>query len=483
MSTYRIGPGEDCDFPGFPELLSAGVLAGGDVVEVMTGKVYKAAQKYIYPTPGAKDPITFRGISDENGRRPFFDGRGKSLDSPRAFFELYGSQTGQGTGDGAWVVENLEFMYAKNNDSDMNAAAVRNVNTSVRVRGCKIWNMAAGVMSSNQSKDTIIEDCDIGWCGYGDGHSHNIYVDGERFQLRNSRIHDSTMGQNVKTRNRFVDISYNQIFYSRDGEIGIIQTGSGQPADDPISATSQPGSNALVCDNEIVTRSDRGDGNRATVITMGKDMGTVGRNGTLFLHGNKISCQNAFNEPVRLSGSRSNLDARHNKFLGVSPMVVTVRDEPGKITGELNWISPDAETPDQFVNPAAYYYAFGEGASEVSGNTAPGSRRLHSAIQAPTGFRDWDDQGGLGFEWNPVPGALFYRVWRYLLQNGKPANSNTVWGGATEPRYVDIFQNYPSKEGKRNQYVYRVTAIDLNGSQSALSAKWIKEHGQPGYAG
>src|SRR5262245_57014815 len=116
------------------------------------------------------------------------------------------------------MFENLEFAWAQNNDNDLNAASIRSVNAaSLTVRNCKIWNCAMNVMSSDESGETIIEDSDIGFNDYGDGHSHCIYVMEQKFHLHNSHIHDSIVGQNVKTHNRYVDISYNEIFFSRDG--------------------------------------------------------------------------------------------------------------------------------------------------------------------------------------------------------------------------------------------------------------------------
>lgn len=477
--THQVGPGGL--YPGLGDLVDAQVLAPGDLVELYPkppGEFYTATLKWTYPVPGVVDPITFRGINDANGKRPVFDGRGKIMEAPRAFFEFYASN---GTGgvridDGAWIVENLEFAYAINATNEMNAAGVRNANAaSVIVRGCKIWNCASGVMSSESSGETIIEDCDIGFCGYGDGHSHCIYTSGMTFRLRHSRIHDSIWGQNVKSRNRFVEIAHNQIFYSRDGEIGVIQAGDGTPEDSQL--TSQPGSNALILDNEITTRPDRSGGNKNAVVVFGKDMGTVGRNGTLYFHGNKIHAQHAENVPIKLSGSTTSLDARHNKFMGTLN-ILDERDPAVEVYGEANWHDIAADEPEAFVNPAAYTYEMGDGSFDA----APANRRLHSAIATPENIRDWNDQGGLGIEWDAVPGALFYRIWRAQLVNGQGVDASTIWGGATDTQYVDTFQHGPSSDSKRNQYVYRVQAVNMDGGQSELSAGWIKEHGEPGYA-
>jgi hypothetical protein len=472
--TYRVGPEPDCDYPGLGELQQANVLRPGDLVEIMPTKIYTGTLKWMYPVKGEVNPITFRGISDAAGKKPFFDGRGKQMEAPRAFFELYGSATGT-PNDGAWVIENLEFAYAKNNDNSMNAAGIRTVNAAyTRIVSCKIWNCAAGIMTSDESGETVIEDCDVGFCGYGDGHSHNLYIMGQRFLLHNSRIHDSIVGQNVKTRNRYVDISYNHIFFSRDGEIGIIQSGDGTPEGSTV--TAQPGSNALVCDNEVLTRKDRSGGNKAMVISFGLDMGTCGRNGTLFLHGNRLFLDNKDNEAIKLTGLTTTLDARHNKIVG-SLKILYEKDPALSIAGQLNWTEPNALVPQQWTEPAVYNYTMGE---TYVADAKPAVRKVYAVLQTPQNLHAWKEQGGLGIEWDPVPGAVMYRVWREKRVNGK-AIENTIWGGSTEPRYVDTFQHYSSTPTEKKEYAYRVVAVDMNSNQSAQSAAWVTEHGQPGY--
>lgn len=472
--TYRIGHTEDCDYPGLGELQQANVLKGGDLVECLNTHVYTFTSKWMYPQAGGTDPITFRGISDAQGRKPFFDGRGKQMESPRAFFEMYGSTT-DSRDDGAWVIENLEFMYARNNDNDLNAAGIRSVNAGyLRVTNCKIWNCAMGVMASDESGETIIEDSDIGFCGYGDGHSHCIYVMGEKFRLQNCRIHDSIVGQNVKTRNRFVNVSYNEIFFSRDGELGIIQSGDGTPEDSTV--TAQPGSNALVCDNLIFTRKDRSGGNKAMVISFGLDMNDTGRNGTLFLHGNRIFANHPDNEFIKLTGSTTSLDAKHNKLRG-SLKIIYEKDQALSIYGEYNWTEPEALVPIEWINPAVYDYTMGE---DYRSTASPSKRTVNATLPTPTNLRDWPDQQGLSLEWDPVPGAAMYRIWREKRVNGK-AVEKTIWGGSTDPRYVDTFQHYASTSSEKKEYAYTVVAVDYNGNQSAQSAAWVKEHGQPGH--
>ena len=474
MSTYRIGNSSDCQYPGLGELQKAGVLKPGDLVELLNDHLYTGTIKWTYPVAGAVEPITFRGISDAQGKRPVYDGRGKMMESPRAFFEVYGSSTSS-RGDGAWVIENLEFTYARNNDNDLNAAGIRSVNAgSLVVRNCKIWNCAMGIMASDESGETIIENCDIAFNGYGDGHSHCIYVMGERFQLHNSRVHDSIVGQNVKTRNRYVDISHNQIFFSRDGEVGIIQSGSGLPEDSGV--TRQPGSNGLVCDNEIITRKDRSGGNKAMVISFGLDENTCGRDGTLYLFGNRLFLNNPDNEAVKLTGDKTRLDARHNKFVG-SRKILYEKDPALSITGDMNWTEEDANVPPQFTNPADYSYTMGD---EHTGAATPAKRTVNATLPTPVNLRDWKGQQGLGTEWDPVPGAAYYRIWREKRYNGQ-ASENTIWGGSTEPRYVDTFQHYDSTPSERKQYAYRVVAVDSNGNQSPQSAAWVMEHGTSGH--
>lgn len=452
-AVLEVGPGQQ-----YESLNALPKLQPGDVVEIHSG-VYKSFLKF-YGAGTAAQPITFRGVGPS---KPVFDGRGLVMEVPRAFFEFYGTTAPPvNSGTGYWIIENLEFRYAQNRESSMNAACVRNVNTNVIIRNIKCWNNMAGIMSSEESGLTQVEDSDVGFNGQGSGLTHNFYLMGERAVLKRNKIHDSIAGQNVKTRNHFVELSYNEIYNSRDGEIGIIQAGQGNVATSGL--TSQPNSNAIVVGNVITTRADRAGGNCCTVVVFGRDMGTIGRNGTLFFYGNTVNARNPLNTHLKLLGSESGLDARFNTFLG-SKNILDLRDPTNKpIVGTNNWLEPGAKlVPAGFSTPAQFPYMDPDGAPLTA---RPGLPSKTVVVPTPANITS---PASMSLQWDPVPGAAFYRIYRQNSTNGK-LGVNPIWGGSTEPNYTDMFLHYPSTATKKLEYLYRVAAVDADGNESVMSA-------------
>ena len=120
------------------------------------------------------------------------------------------------------------------------------------------------------------------------------------------------------------------------------------------------------------------------------------------------------------------------------------------------------------------------GGKAATAAATPGKRTVNVTPATPTNLRDWTGQQGLGVEWDPVPGAQYYRAWRDKRYNGQSAEK-TIWGGSTTTQYVDTFQHYDSTPSERKQYAYSIVAVDAAGNQSAQSAAWVMEHGQSGH--
>lgn len=455
----KVGAGEQYATPAqLPALLP------GDLVTIGSGTYTNMPKKWFGDGTAAK-PITIRGVGPT---APIFDGRGLTLEAPRAFFEFYGTAEPPQTGRGYWVLENVECQYAQNRATTANGACARNVNAqSLTIRDIKAWNGYSGVMSSEGSGTTTIEDSDIGFNGHGQGLSHNLYMMGQRFILRRSRIHDSIVGQNVKTRSRVVEITQNEIFNGRDGEIGIVQAGDGTPAG--AALTSNPNSNALVATNVITTLANRNGGNCCMVIAFGRDMGTIGRNGSLFLYGNTITLNNPQHNAVTVFGSanenKPSLDARMNTFVGAGG-IISQREALKAIAGYGNWTETGAKLiPNQWTTPAVFDWLDDTGLTLIS--RPPVARKKPLGI--PQNVRNVVGLGGIGVQWDPVPGAAYYKILRQFKTNGKLDPVITTWGGASEPLWVDMFGQPASTATSKREYVYRVIAVDAAGNVSGAS--------------
>lgn len=128
-------------------------------------------------------------------------------------------------GKGIWVVkgnsttiENIEFSGAT--VPDQNGAGIRQEGSGLTVRGCYFHDNENGILGGGGSESVVlIENSEFANNGFGDGFSHNIYIDSKisRFTLQFSYIHHAKIGHNVKSRAQENYILYNRIMDENDG--------------------------------------------------------------------------------------------------------------------------------------------------------------------------------------------------------------------------------------------------------------------------
>lgn len=126
---------------------------------------------------------------------------------------------GQSAGQKAiWVVqgdditiEQIEFSNCS--VPDQNGAGIRQEGTNLTVRHCKFHDNENGILAGNDANSTIlVEYSEFGWNGYGDGYSHNIYVNHvASFIFRYNYSHDSQIGHLVKSRAHQNFILFNRL--------------------------------------------------------------------------------------------------------------------------------------------------------------------------------------------------------------------------------------------------------------------------------
>jgi hypothetical protein len=407
-AVLEVGPGKQ-----YPTLKSLpAVLAAGDIVEIDSG-VYRETKLFV-GNGTAENPIIIRG---KGPTRPIFDARGILMTgtklAPRTVFEFTA---------GHWVLEFVECRHAHNGDQNAGCSRAVSSSQSVTIRNIKAWNNDMGVQSSQGSGTTIVEDSDIGWNGPG-GKAHNLYLHGEKAIVRRNHIHNSLVGQNVKIRARIAEVSDNYIHDSMDGEVAFVE--------DPV--TLQPGSDATMTGNRIVTRAERPNGNRARVIYFGHEhKPDTDRFGTLYMRSNTIVARNPNNIIVQLVSPNSALDAEYNTYSGTTKFLVEEHGSRGKIIIP-NYLesAPDPITPEVLFGAPA----------NVTASVVDKSVRL-----------TWDAQ----------PGASHYRIYRSVTQDGK-TGANLPWGASEEPEYHDVF-GFAAKT-----YNFEVSCVDASGNESARS--------------
>lgn len=121
-------------------------------------------------------------------------------------------------GKAIWVIkgnncriENIEFLNCTVPDN--NGAGIRQEGKNVQITHCHFHHNEMGILAGDNSPSHIrIEYCEFAFNGYGDGYSHNVYinhVDTLTFQF--NYTHDPTVGHALKTRARHNYILYNRI--------------------------------------------------------------------------------------------------------------------------------------------------------------------------------------------------------------------------------------------------------------------------------
>ena len=136
----------------------------------------------------------------------------------RAHLRADGAQAG---GKGTWIVsgknftaEGIEFSGAA--VPDKNGAGIRSETEGTLVlRNCYFHDNEEGILGGADS--LLIESCVFDKNGASDGRTHNLYVWGRSFTIRDSYTHRAVVGHNIKTRAKNNYILYNRISDEADG--------------------------------------------------------------------------------------------------------------------------------------------------------------------------------------------------------------------------------------------------------------------------
>jgi hypothetical protein len=187
-TVIQVGPGRQ--FTTIQQGVNA--AANGDTVEIdpatYTGLVYACASI-------SKTNLTLRGVG---ATRPVLDANGGSLNG-KAIFVISGTDT---------TIENLEFKNCK--CANHNGAGIRQEGAGLTVRNCYFHDNEDGVLVNETAGNVLIEYSEFNHNGYGDGQSHNMYINAcTSFTLRYCYSHDTVEGHEVKTRALTNYILYN----------------------------------------------------------------------------------------------------------------------------------------------------------------------------------------------------------------------------------------------------------------------------------
>lgn len=316
-NTYQVGTGK-----AYTKISQVPTLAPGDIVEIYPGTYTEYKRFTVDGTATA--PITIRGMGSP---RPVFDGSSYILSGvlpvPRGIFQIEGDN---------YLVENIEFKNAHNNERNGDGMRVRAC-SNVTVRNCKITYCNMGVQTDTVD-NLVFESCEFGYNG-SDAYAHNIYVDGQRITFRYCYIHDSTTGQNLKSRAHYNELLYNYIADSADGEVGLVDSANTAPAN----------SNTLMMGNIVVSKVRAAANNAVRFIEFGDELGN-GHVGTLYAINNTFVAGTTSILFVNLKGAPANFYGANNVFSGSNKLVQTAG---GTVTGTNNWVLTTATIPAGFA--------------------------------------------------------------------------------------------------------------------------------------
>ncbi|WP_437630358.1 right-handed parallel beta-helix repeat-containing protein [Sorangium sp. So ce854] len=187
-ATLSVGPGKTYATP----CQAVSAAADNDVIEIDAAGNYDGDVCAI-PRSG----LTLRGV----GGRAKIDAAGKSAGG-KAIWVIQGDDT---------VVEDIEFSGAT--VPDQNGAGIRQEGVNLTVRGCYFHDNDDGILAGDKQGSTIvIEYTEFANNGFGDGQSHNVYINRvDKLVFQYNYSHHAKVGHLLKTRALENHILYNRL--------------------------------------------------------------------------------------------------------------------------------------------------------------------------------------------------------------------------------------------------------------------------------
>jgi hypothetical protein len=318
-ATLQVGSGKTYAAP----CAAAAAAADGDVIEIDAG-LYSGDVCSWYPSN-----LTIRGI----GGYAHLDAAGEDAEG-KAIWVIKGDNI---------VIEYIEFTGAS--VPDQNGAGIRAEGSGLTLRHCWFHDNEEGILGG--AGEVVIEYCEFGNNGYGDGYSHNMYLSNSvtSFTLRFSYTHHAIIGHNVKSRAQVNYILYNLITDEDDGTASY-------EIDLPNGGTS------FVIGN-VVQQGPATD--NSTILTFAEEGGT-NPSQDLYVVNNTFVNDRDGGTFIRNSASTPAVVV-NNIFAGTG----TVLNGPGDTTSNL----PTADAG--FVDRAAYDYHLAAGSAAINAGVDPGS--------------------------------------------------------------------------------------------------------------
>lgn len=193
-ATHRVGPGRTLATPS----AAAAIAADGAIITI------DAAD---YPGDVAvwrANNLVLHGI----GGQAHIVGTGASAQG-KALWVVQGNDT---------RIENIEFSGAT--VKDRNGAGIRGEGINLTLRNCHFHDNENGILvGNNAASNVLVEKCRFERNGFGDGQSHNLYVNiVKSLTILYSSFEKAKIGHQIKSRAERTLVLYSRIFDTEDGD-------------------------------------------------------------------------------------------------------------------------------------------------------------------------------------------------------------------------------------------------------------------------
>ena len=112
--------------------------------------------------------------------------------------------------NGDFRVENIDFIGT--HVDDHNGAGIRFEGGNLHIKNCLFYGNDNGLLTTDSAGTLTIENSEFGYNGFGDGFSHNLYVNKMRsLKITGSYFHHANVGHLIKSRAQHNHIYYNRI--------------------------------------------------------------------------------------------------------------------------------------------------------------------------------------------------------------------------------------------------------------------------------
>jgi|GEM_PF-821807 len=379
----QVGTGKAYSVPSE----AAAVAVDGDTIEIDAGRYVGDVAVW------RQNNLTIRGV---NGQAHLM-ANGKNAEG-KGTWVIKGNNT---------IVENIEFSGAT--VSDLNGAGIRQEGTGLTVRNCYFHDNQEGILTgSDSNSDILIEHSEFANNGYGDGQSHNIYVNNVRsFTLRYSYIHHAKIGHNVKTRAEENFILYNRIMDEIDGTSSY--------------AVDLPNGGISYLIGNLIQQGPNAD--NSTIVSFGAE-GLKNKTNEFYAVNNTIVNDRFTGTFVYIDSGASVSKLINNLFVGSG----TVLRGPGELITNM-----ESSTDPGFLDITGFNYRLTTTSSAIDAGSLPGS--ANGFDLTPT----WQYVHPLGREERNIQGTIDVGAYEFTdnISSVKLKNTET-------PRDFELKKNFPN---------------------------------------